>query len=65
MNIDESMLKSGVEVLKQVGFPAAVAFWFMFRTDKILNALTNEMRELRMAVLGMNSKPPRRNDADD
>jgi hypothetical protein len=37
---------SVIEIIKQVGFPAAVAFWFMFRTDRRLDKLTEAIHTL-------------------
>lgn len=40
MGIQMSTADAAIEIIKQVGFPVVVACWFMFRTDKRLDALT-------------------------
>lgn len=52
---EESLVKAAVEVVKQVGFPIAVAFWFMFRTDKILMSMTQAFTDLRLAIESSNA----------
>lgn len=47
MNAELSALDKLLEVVKQVGFPIVVACWFMFRTDKKLEALTATINKLR------------------
>ena len=39
-----------VRVLQTVGFPAAVALWFMFRTDRKLEENTKSIVDLTLAV---------------
>lgn len=39
-----------VRVLQTVGFPAAVALWFMFRTDRKLEENTRALVDLTIAV---------------
>ena len=46
MNAELSGFQAAVEIVKQVGFPVVVACWFMFRTDKRLEALTDAIGKL-------------------
>lgn len=39
-----------VRVLQTVGFPAAVALWFMFRTDRKLEDLTKAVTDLTLEL---------------
>lgn len=40
-------MKAAVEIIKTVGFPAAVAFWFMWRTDRQMSRMWEMLRDLR------------------
>lgn len=46
MTLDSETIEAGITVFKQVGFPAVVACWFMFRTDKRLDRLTEAVTAL-------------------
>lgn len=60
-NVSEPTSSAAVELIKQVGFPIAVALWFMFRTDRVLSNFAKEMRELKETVLGCaHNRAPRR-----
>ena len=37
--------QAAIEIVKQVGFPVVVACWFMFRTDRRLEALTSAINK--------------------
>ena len=52
---EASLIKGGVEVVKQIGFPIAVAFWFMFRTDKLLQNMTQAFTDMRLAIEANNA----------
>ena len=52
---EASLIKAGIEVVKQVGFPVAVAFWFMFRTDKLIQNMTQAFTDLRIAIEANNA----------
>jgi len=45
--VETDTLKSVIEVVKVVGFPALVAMWFMFRTDRQLSKVWEMLRDLR------------------
>lgn len=46
MNAEITAMQAFIEVVKQVGFPVVVACWFMFRTDKRLDALKESVDKL-------------------
>lgn len=46
MNLDAQTVDAAISVFKQVGFPAVVACWFMFRTDARLDKLTEAVNSL-------------------
>ena len=46
MGAQFSAFEAFVEIVKQVGFPVVVACWFMFRTDKRLESLTEAVNKL-------------------
>ena len=46
MQAELSGFQAAVEIVKQVGFPVVVACWFMFRTDKRLETLTEAVNKL-------------------
>ncbi len=46
MEIDKELVESGISIFKQVGFPAATAFWFMFRLERRLEDLAKAVGEL-------------------
>lgn len=45
--MESETVKVVVEIIKTVGFPAGVAIWFMFRTDKQLGRVWEMLRDLR------------------
>jgi len=36
-----------IKLIQQIGFPIAVALWFMFRTDKKIEKMTEALREVK------------------
>lgn len=50
MTFDQNTVDNGVKVLQTVGFPAAVALWFMFRTDRKLEENTKAVVDLTIAI---------------
>lgn len=50
MEMDSSIVDNGVKVLQTVGFPSAVAMWFMLKTDRKLEENTRAMIELTIAI---------------
>lgn len=44
------------DVLKQVGFPIVAACWFMFRTDKRIDAMRASLDALTISLGG---RPPK------
>ena len=45
--IEKTSVDLGVEVFRQVGFPAIVAAWFMWRAEKKFDAIFAAIRRLR------------------
>lgn len=50
MNAEQSAFDYAVKVLQTVGFPAAVALWFMFRSDRKIEENTKALVDLTLAV---------------
>ncbi len=48
MTLDSQTVEGGISIFKQVGFPAIVACWFMFRTDARLDKLTEAVNALHL-----------------
>lgn len=49
--METSLLEAGIALIKQVGFPAVVALWFMFRTDRYIDENTKALKDLREEIL--------------
>ena len=39
-----------IQIIQMVGFPIVVALWFMFRTEKVITANTQAVRELTVML---------------
>ena len=47
----EEIFKQGVEFIKVVGFPAFVCAWFMLKTDKRLDKLSDAVNKLAESMV--------------
>lgn len=50
MNLDQALVDNGIKVLQTVGFPSAVAIWFMWRSDRKIEENTKAIVDLTIAI---------------
>lgn len=48
--MDDKFIDNVIRILQTVGFPVAVAVWFMFRTDKRIEDNSKAQNDLTQAV---------------
>ncbi len=47
MTLDKETVEYGIRVFETIGFPAVVACWHMFRSDKRLEDNTRALQDLK------------------
>lgn len=45
-----------ISLIKEVGFPVAVTFWFMFRTEKVIDRNTQAFENIGSGCPAINKK---------
>ena len=58
----EGLYKPIIDVIRQVGFPAAVALWLLWRTDKRLDRLAEILGQTAITMKGIETILGRDND---